>query len=822
MVRLEKISIQGFKSFKRPVSILFPNNFVVITGPNGSGKSNVADSIFFVLGKGSSKYLRAKKASDLIFHGSKKKSPADFAKVSLLFSNESGELPIEDEKAIVTRRLNKEGISSYRLNGRVTTRQQILDIFTQTRLNPGGHNIIRQGDVTKVVEMNPLERREIIDEISGISEYDEKKMKALKELEKVEEKIREAEIILEQKEEIIEKLRKDRDSALEYMKLQNELELVKSTIVWKEFSFAKKHIETSDEEIERKRERMNELGKELRSLDNKMEEKEKELESLMTSLFEVSDQVELNKKLARVESSIQNKRNEIRSNEREVERIERVIENLSMINRRISPNIKPILDFEGVHGLVSDLIIVPDQYKIAMEVAGGSHLNDVVVDTLDVAVHCIKYLKEKRLGRARFLPLDRIKPPKKPELPEGTFGWLSELIHHDRKYANIIEYVFGRTACVNNIDKAKEIAKDHRIRMVTLDGDLLEPSGAVMGGYYVKSKVPPEIKQYLKEKEKLIEENEILRLEIKDLESKLKEMRKGMKRFGGEDIEKEAKSIRKEIDKLREKRREIYEERLGIQEELNNIKVNKAKYEANFETLKLQWEEYEKVWEKFENREFFAKRSVSFLKGREREILESITSLGPVNLKAIDEFEILMEEFEEFRERVDKIVEEKNRVLESITEIENKKREVFLKTMDEMAKLFKEIYFELTQGEAELGLEEPDDINSGLLISASPPGKKLLYIDSMSGGEKVLTALAFLFTIQRYKPSPFYVLDEVDAALDKPNTRRVVELIKKHSKSLQFIVITHNSEMIKAADQVYGISMEDGESKVIGVKLPEN
>ena len=155
------------------------------------------------------------------------------------------------------------------------------------------------------------------------------------------------------------------------------------------------------------------------------------------------------------------------------------------------------------------------------------------------------------------------------------------------------------------------------------------------------------------------------------------------------------------------------------------------------------------------------------------------------------------------------------------SEIENKKREVFMMTMEQMANLFKEIYSELTNGEANLGLENPDDINSGLMVSAQPPGKKLLYIDAMSGGEKTLTALAFLFTIQRYRPSPFYVLDEIDAALDKPNTMKVVELIMKQSKDVQFVIISHNNEMVKAAEIVYGVSMEGGESKVIGIKLPK-
>jgi len=819
MVRLEKIVLQGFKSFKRPTSMVFPSNFSVVTGPNGCGKSNVGDSIAFVLGKTSPKHLRAKKASDLIFHGSKKKPPSDYAKVNLVFSNESKILPMEEEQINVSRRLNKGGISSYKLNGKISTRQRILDIFIQARMNPGGHNMIRQGDVTKVIEMNTVERRGIIDEISGIREYDEKREQALKQLERVEEKVREAEIILEQKEEIIEKLKKDRDSALEYQKLTNELELVRSTIVWKEFTSSEKNIGNIEKNIEEKGKEIEILEREIKGTDREMDEKDREMENLMKEVIK-GDHVETTRKISKIESSIETKENLIHSNEREIERLNEMVKNLS--TWKDSPDyLKPVFEIKGVHGFVKDLIMVPDHYRVAAEVAAGTHMNDIVVDTLGTAIHCVKYLKEKKIGRARFLPLDKIRSSQKPSLPQGTLGWLSELIHHDREYSQAVEYVFGRTACVNDIDKAKRIAEKNRIRMVTLDGDIFETSGAVFGGYYIKQ-AKPETKKYLNEKDKLEEENHILRMEIEELEGELKGMRKEVKETGTFDFERKRSKIKEDLEKLREKRSRIYDKRLNLQEEFNRLNINKARYEANFDNLKIQWEEHKKMWDSLENREFYQKKSVSSLKDREKEILEGISSIGPVNLKAIEEFEILYEEFEEFRERVDKISKEKESVIRSITEIENRKREVFMKTMEDMGRLFRKIYSELTHGEAELGLEDPMDINSGLMISAQPPNKKLLYIDAMSGGEKVLTALAFLFTIQRHKPSPFYVLDEIDAALDRPNTKRVVDMIRSQSKEVQFIIISHNNDMVKAGDIVYGISMEDGESKVMGIKLPEN
>jgi chromosome segregation protein len=124
-------------------------------------------------------------------------------------------------------------------------------------------------------------------------------------------------------------------------------------------------------------------------------------------------------------------------------------------------------------------------------------------------------------------------------------------------------------------------------------------------------------------------------------------------------------------------------------------------------------------------------------------------------------------------------------------------------------------------GTASLTLENPNDLESGLLIRASPRGKTLLNIDAMSGGEKALTALAFLFAVQKYKPTPFYILDEVDAALDKENSKIVAELIKGLTKGNQFIVITHNDTTIKYGDTVFGCTMVEGESKIIGLEMPK-
>jgi chromosome segregation protein len=173
------------------------------------------------------------------------------------------------------------------------------------------------------------------------------------------------------------------------------------------------------------------------------------------------------------------------------------------------------------------------------------------------------------------------------------------------------------------------------------------------------------------------------------------------------------------------------------------------------------------------------------------------------------------------KQKVEVLEKEREKVMNVILEIEQKRKQVFYNTLNRIREEFKNVFKELTGGEADLVLEEPDNIDSGLLIQASPKGKKLLNIDLLSGGEKTLTAIAFLFAIQRFKPAPFYILDEIEAALDKANTRKIVDLIKKYSQQSQFIVISHNDITIQSADCVYGVSMDEGESKIVAIRMPE-
>jgi len=193
---------------------------------------------------------------------------------------------------------------------------------------------------------------------------------------------------------------------------------------------------------------------------------------------------------------------------------------------------------------------------------------------------------------------------------------------------------------------------------------------------------------------------------------------------------------------------------------------------------------------------------------------------GQVNLKALEKWKELKEEFDNLTWKIGKLDSEKQDVEKVINEIEGKKKEIFLEAYYKVSENFTKIFGKISEYTAELELEKKKDpFAGGVLMNLSNAKNKKIPIASLSGGEKVLTALALIFSIQELEPAPFYLMDEIDAALDKVNSEKVAKLVKEYSKRAQVIMISHNDAIISEADQLYGVSMNKGISSVVSLKI---
>jgi chromosome segregation protein len=223
-LHIKEIELRNFKSFGRKVVIPLENDFVAVTGPNGSGKSNVVDALLFALSLSSSRAMRAERLPDLIYRGDNGKNP-DFAQVTVKFDNSGREIPVEAEVLEISRkvRLTKNKYQSiYYFNGNPCTQTEIHDHLSRAGITPEGYNVVMQGDVTRIIEMSSLERRRIVDEIAGVAEFDDKKRKALDELEVVRERIGRGDVILEEVESQLGRLADEREKALAYQAHREE------------------------------------------------------------------------------------------------------------------------------------------------------------------------------------------------------------------------------------------------------------------------------------------------------------------------------------------------------------------------------------------------------------------------------------------------------------------------------------------------------------------------------------------------------------------------------------------------------------------------
>jgi chromosome segregation protein len=213
------------------------------------------------------------------------------------------------------------------------------------------------------------------------------------------------------------------------------------------------------------------------------------------------------------------------------------------------------------------------------------------------------------------------------------------------------------------------------------------------------------------------------------------------------------------------------------------------------------------------------------LKTHVAELKEKLDKMGPVNLVAIDEHKELEERHAFLTHQQEDLVNAKDSLMKAIQKINKTTKELFIDTFQKIQTEFKNFFRLLFGGgQAELILiDEQDVLESGIEIVVRPPGKKLQNIMLLSGGEKAMTATALLFAIFKVKPSPFCVLDEIDAPLDESNVERFSRVLKDFLKISQFIIITHNKRTIELADVMYGITMQErGVSKIVSVKFMDN
>jgi len=303
----------------------------------------------------------------------------------------------------------------------------------------------------------------------------------------------------------------------------------------------------------------------------------------------------------------------------------------------------------------------------------------------------------------------------------------------------------------------------------------------------------------------------------------------------GKEIERLLLEIEEEITKKEEmiaSQKDFFDKRTKLMDHINELDKEGFRLDSRKNNLeeKLEnkvnymWNEYEMTYHNAKEYEVDDSITYTRMKANVGETKTKIRELGDVNVNAIEDYKTISERYELLKAQHDDLISSEEALKKIIADLDEEMRKQFTEKFADIQKQFDKVFRELFgggKGTLEL-IEDEDVLEAGITINAQPPGKKLGNMMQLSGGEKALTAIALLFAIQNLKPSPFCLLDEIEAALDDSNVKRYAKYLHKLTKNTQFIVITHRKGTMEAADVLYGITMQEkGVSTLVSVKLIE-
>jgi len=870
--------MKNFKSFEGVHEIPVDKNFTMFVGPNGSGKSNIVDALCFVLGRSSAKSMRADQLDKLINQNPTIKE----ASVSIDIDNSDLLLPFEEKIITIKRTINRDKESKYFLNGKREQRQKILEILNIANIDPDGYNIVLQNDILRIILLSDIEKRKIIEDLCGIATFDGKIELSQKKLEEVDQNLREVSIIMRERQKIVENYEKERAKFEKHQTLTQDLKKIDLTLAKIDLIDIRNEQKIKSKEVE-------ERQKNLEKIDLALKDKDIEATKIRQKLDEINTQIKnkFSGKDVSANKAIEHKYR-LENNEKEIKRKRERIDELKELQATqtiqitqfqessISKELKKIV--EGYYGTVKELLQFESKYELALKMAIGGQINNIVVERDIDAKKVIEWLKQNQM-RATILPMSIIKPqqhhPNEKDLSQQAIGLARDFVSCDPYFGKLVDFLYGSTLVINDFDGARKIGIG-KIKMAALDGTMFSTSGAISGGYIeAAKKAQKQVKQtnYDEEIKKLENDTVLLEKENSQLCIQIETSQKTNVARTNEDqhiFDQQALTQSKLDDVLKQKdefflkkmelHREINEKKFRLEEIENQIKhllvdVGDAdnlqkggsakdndieqQHEDELKDNDIEQQHKDELKDsdiEQQQEDKIKDVDVNSLKRQRLQINIELSQLGPVNSVANQEYSVYMEKYQEIIESKKKIESEKKELLAIISNISAKKKDVFMQAFNKVATSFTKILKEISQFEGKIQLKnEQDPFLDGLSFVISKVGV-IFGVNAFSGGERSLIALALIFALQEYKPSPFYLFDEIDAALDvkiseklgiyltkKANNEledavlREQQLIKQDVEDIlqpQILQITHNRNIIKYANLIYGVTMVNKVSRI--------
>jgi len=871
---LKSVNINGFKSFSENTNIDFTNKVNVVVGPNGSGKSNVVDAISWVLGTQSPATLRTNKMEDVIFAGTEKLSQKGFAEVNLNFDVDSEKFNGTDEISI-GRKLYRDGQSEYFMNGLNCRLLDIQEFLSDVGIGRQQHTIISQGQIAEILNSKPEDHRITIEEAAGILPFKLKKDKALRRIESGEKEIKRAKDVLREIKKQLKPLKEQAEQATIHEQSINELKDLKIKLNILNYKKYKSKIEVLNKDI-------SEIDNELKNVNNSIKNK-KQSKNKMTE--NIGENISLGSLYKDYSNKIMNNAEKIKNIVQIAnERIDNIERSQIKINQDNENNKKKIIDnTNSVSSLSSQLIFKKNKLKEQSNKL--NNLNNEILDvvkkqSLNLEINEalieneIKYLKEyieekENNYESNFKNLNILKKDKK--LSENLINTHENILNNNnvdkKKFIELkkniyslfkreIENINTENNNLENLSKSKKIVIDQKqdqLKLITQKDEFKEElemhkNKLNIEMQAIENDISSISKQIITSTEKikyLNDENEILANnvsrnknvnysekveQLKDLSTsasdmyrKFKDVSILLKRTGEKyedkygDNNKNIQDIDSQIEAYNNKYHELKDRKNNLQikdSELSNESLNHYSYLTNIEGLTLE------QINNYENITISETEIINKINNCEN----TIEKIGVVNYLAKEDFDSLNTRHDEIQNSIDDLLLTKKELKSHIKEIESEIIFRIESSFNSISVNFSEIFQKLFPGGVgSLQLTNKDNIlETGIEISVQPRGKKVKKLSLLSGGERSLAAIAFLFAIFKSFPSPFYILDEVEAALDDANLHRMIDLLEYLKNDAQFVIVTHQQQTMQAGDVLYGVTMEPGSGSRIFTKTKKD
>ena len=859
MLSLDKLSIKGFKSFVEPTEFEIKTGLTGIVGPNGCGKSNIVEAIRFGLGEVSAKQLRGKEIDDLIFNGTDNRPSWNLAEVGLFVNIDGSDLEnkFESKSLEIARKIWRgEGTNSY-INGKEVRLKDIQLLFADASTSARSTSIVSQGRIGAITQAKPEDRKMVLEEAAGILGLQSRRHDSELRLKAATNNLLRVEDVIKTYEEQLAVLKKQSKEAERFRNISTLIKNAEASV----FFVKRNQIQTILQKLENEK---NEIKIKLADFQGDVSSQDQAFEDLKVKIPPMREKsYSLNSELDRLNMTVENlKQEELRFEEHKTNlehRVKQLQQDLEVENKQNNDTKAKIQEITNEINDLSSKDFDSNPEKTIGQ-SDRSLLNNISFEKeYENSVAAI-------FGKELLASLDKDEvfywSENTVEEVKSSFNFpcivASEIINAPDRISNKLKNV----AIIEDLSKGYEFHKNLKPGQAIVDkeGNLWRWDGLFVSSSYeanissilseLKEKRLNDLKKQILEWERISEitvqkindlndriktakeELDISQNNPGDIDSKrqfllnkIKELEEEKKLFDNELQEKEnlLEQLSKELRNKEQNFSVVKEDLIRKESEISNFNnnlqqlINICREKINVDLLNLE-NEIEKL-KKDEDLETAEKRVMRLVAERER--------IGAVNLLAEDEYTKL-------REKVNDTIKDKNEIQESIEKLHdainkiNKEgvsrlRDAFQIVNENFERLFTKLF---GGGKAYLKLVQNDEdpLNSGLEIFASPPGKKMQNITLLSGGEQALTAISLLFAVFIANPSPFCILDEVDAPLDDNNVDRFCSMVEEISQKVQtkFIIITHNRMTMSRVDRLYGVTMpEEGVSQIVSVELEE-